>query len=287
MPVQAVDVLWRGPCEFRGRGRGWRGGARPDLRDGPQGLTPADGVVWRVGPIGTRQGTSDPGAGVRTYAEDMRDAETGRFAQSPVVAVLDVVFKVVLLASLALVLLDPAWGNLEGKAPTARALIYPLLAFAVPLWWAARRPGTPYPWLPDLLLTMTGFSDILGNRLDLYDQVVRFDDAMHFATSACVTAALVLLTLHRTVSAVAVLERSVALGMTAALLWEVFEYFSFVTRSSEMPTAYADTVGDLVLGWLGALTAALLVHFVWRHHLPEHRLDASAQATWRRASLTR
>ena len=37
------------------------------------------------------------------------------------------------------------------------------------------------PWLPDLLITITCFTDILGNRMDLYDTVVWFDDWMHRA----------------------------------------------------------------------------------------------------------
>jgi hypothetical protein len=197
--------------------------------------------------------------------------EIERIAHSPLVAGLNLLSKAVLVASLALVVVDPEWGNLTGKAPTARAFTYPLLAFAIPLWWCVRRPQRPYPWLSDLLLTLTGFSDVLGNRLDLYDRVPWFDDWMHFANVTCVTAALVLVTMHRTVSSVAVLERSLALGMTAALAWEVFEYLSFVTHSSELPTAYADTVGDLVMGWCGAIAAALLVHLAWRPHLPTHR----------------
>jgi len=201
----------------------------------------------------------------------MKDSEIGRVVQSPAVVVLDVLGKVALLSFISLVVIDPAWGNLAGKAPTTRALIYPLLAFAVPIWWTVRRFAAPYPWLPDLLLTFVGFSDILGNRMDLYDRVAWFDDFMHFADTACVAAALVLVTMHRTVSAVAVLERSVALGMTAALGWEVFEYASFVTHSGELPTAYADTLGDLVMGWFGTVAAALFVHCIWRSHMPMHR----------------
>jgi hypothetical protein len=187
---------------------------------------------------------------------------------SPVLVVLDVLGKAALLTSLVIVLVDPAWGNLEGKAPTARALTYPLVAFAVPVWWQLRRPARSYPWLADLLLTVVAFSDILGNRLDLYDSVVWFDDVMHVSVVTCVAAALVLLTMHRTSSAVAVLERSVSLGMTAALSWELFELVTFVTRSAELPSAYADTLGDLLAGWCGTVLAALLVHQAWRHHLP-------------------
>ncbi len=195
---------------------------------------------------------------------------------------LDVLGKAVLLVFLVVVLLDPAWGNLEGKAPTARALTYPLLAFAVPLWWQVRRPSGDYPWLADLLLTLAAFSDILGNRLDLYDQVVWFDDVMHVAVVTWIAAALVLLTMPRTSSAVAVLERSVALGMTAALAWELFELVAFVTRSAELPSAYADTLGDLLAGWCGSVLAALLVHHAWRHHLPPPD-DVSAEAQARLA----
>lgn len=188
---------------------------------------------------------------------------------SHVAAVLDVMAKVVLVVFLVLVVLDPTWGNLEGKAPNLRAMTYPLLAFAVPAWRVLRPSQAPYPWLPDLLLSAAAFSDILGNRLDLYDRLFWFDDLAHLGLTLCVTAAMVLLTLERTVSALVVLERSVALGMTAALAWEVFEYVAFVTRSAELPSAYADTIGDLVLGWIGTLLAAVLVHTSWRHHLPD------------------
>lgn len=193
-------------------------------------------------------------------------------------AVLDVTAKIVLALLLVLVVLDPTWGNLEGKAPNTRAMTYPLLAFAVPAWRLLCPTDAAYPWLPDLLLTSAAFSDILGNRLDLYDRLFWFDDLAHLGLTLCVTAAMVLLTLERTVSAVVVLERSVALGMTAALVWEVFEYVSFVTQSAELPTAYADTIGDLGLGWIGTILAAGLVHTIWRHHLPEPGEEQSL--TW-------
>lgn len=57
-------------------------------------------------------------------------------------AVGDVLAKAVLVALLVLVMIDPTWGNLEGKAPVVRALTYPLWALAVPLVWLGRgRPA--------------------------------------------------------------------------------------------------------------------------------------------------
>jgi hypothetical protein len=67
--------------------------------------------------------------------------------------------------------------------------------------------------------------------------------------------------------------------MTLALAWEVWEYFAFVTRSSEVGTAYADTVGDLALGWLGAVAAGLLLGLSGRGAGPEPTVRAGAVGT--------
>ena len=178
---------------------------------------------------------------------------------SPWVVALDVTAKAVLLLLLVRIAMDPAWGNLEGKAPGTRALTYPLIAFVIPSVYLARGSRGGYPWTADLLVTIPAFSDVLGNRLDLYDQVVWFDDWMHFMNTGLLCAAVVILsgvsgaTLRRR------LELSVASGMTLALTWELWEYYAFVTNSAESATAYGDTVVDLALGWAGAVVAALLV----------------------------
>ncbi|MEU0314162.1 hypothetical protein [Nocardioides sp. NPDC006273] len=194
---------------------------------------------------------------------------------SEVVVLLDVAAKVLLLLSIVRVGLDPTWGNLEGKAPIARAVTYPLLAFAIPLVWLARRHQGAYPWTADLLITLVCFNDILGNRLDLYDAIVWFDDASHFFATGQLSAAAVLLTLHRGTFG-QVLERAVAVGMTIALAWEVFEYFSFVTTSSELQWAYRDTIGDLTLGWLGSVAAAAVIAAYW--HFTESPSGAIREA---------
>lgn len=187
---------------------------------------------------------------------------------SDLVVLLDLGAKLLLVLSLVRVGVDPTWGNLEGKAPVARAVLYPLLAFAVPLLWLLRsRRETPYPWAADLLISAACFGDILGNRLNLYDAIVWFDDASHFFATGQFSGAAVLLTLHRGTFRQA-LERAVAFGLTVSLGWEVFEYFSFVTRSSELQWAYRDTIGDLTLGWLGSVTAAAAIATYWHLSQP-------------------
>ena len=42
------------------------------------------------------------------------------------------------------------------------------------------------------------------------------------------------------------------------IVWEAFEYVTFVPGSPEAATAYQDTLGDMVLGLLGALVGASL-----------------------------
>lgn len=195
----------------------------------------------------------------------MSEAATEPGTASVVVRGANVLAKAILLAMLVQVVLDPDWGNLEGKAPMVRAFTYPLLAFAVPaLWWLTRRRSAPYPWVADLCVTIPAFSDILGNRLDLYDRIVWFDDWMHLMNTGLLSAAFVLLTLDRSATLIATLERSIAFGLTVALGWEIGEYYAFVTASSEKQMAYQDTLGDLGLGWLGAVVAALVLFRAWR-----------------------
>ena len=160
----------------------------------------------------------------------------------------------------------PDQGNLRDKAAGMRAVGYPLISFTLPvLWWMLWRERMSFPWLSDLLITLTCFSDILGNRMDLYDTVVWFDDLMHFANTGLLAAAFILLTLSRDVGFGRVLERALAFGATAAIAWELAEFFAFISKSTEREFAYADTLGDLSLGVAGAVVAAVVLHRSWRH----------------------
>lgn len=177
----------------------------------------------------------------------------------------DVSAKTLLVLLLALALLYPESGHLRDKAAGLRAVGYPLISFAIPmLWWATLKDRVVFPWVADVLVTITCFTDVLGNRLDLYDTVVWFDDWMHVLNTGLLAAAVVLLTLPRVATLPRVLERSLAFGATAAIAWEIGEFLAFVSDSSERRFAYADTLGDLSLGVLGALIAGLVVHQLWR-----------------------
>ncbi|HET7196190.1 MAG TPA: hypothetical protein VFI99_14495 [Nocardioides sp.] len=177
---------------------------------------------------------------------------------------LDMAAKVVLLIMLGLALIHPDLGHMEDKASGLRALTYPMLAFALPAtWWLCRRDGASFPWMSDLMVTTTLFTDILGNRMNLFDTLEWFDDWVHVMNPGLLTAAVILLTVPPTSTLTATLERALAFAMTAAVAWEVAEYAAFISRSTEKQSAYADTLADLTLGAAGAVVAALII-YSWR-----------------------
>ena len=173
----------------------------------------------------------------------------------------DVLAKAGLVFLLWVAITYPDLGNLRGKGAMERAIGYPMMAFLIPAaWWVFWRDRMTFPWLADLLVTITCFTDTLGNRMDLYDTIRSFDDWVHLVNTGLLTAAFLMLALDRAAGLGATVERALAFGVTAALAWEIAEYFAFLSTSSERIDAYADTLGDLTLGTLGALLAAVVVH---------------------------
>ena len=188
-----------------------------------------------------------------------------RYPAPSLIRSMDVTAKAGMLTLLAFALMFPDLGHMRDKAAGLRAVAYPLLAFVIPvIWYVFWRQRSSFPWLADLLVTITCFTDTLGNRMNLYDSIVWFDDWMHFMNTGFLTAGVILLTLHRMASFAATIERGLAFGVTAAVAWEIAEYFAFISKSSERRGAYTDTLGDLALGSLGAIVAAAAIHRLWK-----------------------
>jgi hypothetical protein len=191
------------------------------------------------------------------------------------VRVLDLLVKVALVGLLLSALIFPDLSGVKGKAGTARLVVYPLGMVAVPLWWwlyGRRRAGARaqrsgrggFPWTADLLVSLPWLLDLLGNRFNLFDTVDWWDDWMHFLNWLLLTAGVLLAWSARGVSRGVVVMCAVGFGLTAALLWEVGEYFAFIRTSPELSTAYTDTLGDLTLGGLGSLLAGVAVAYLRR-----------------------
>jgi hypothetical protein len=188
-----------------------------------------------------------------------------RYPAPPVIKSANIAAKTGLILLLGLAILVPGFGNLDGKGLIPRAVSYPIVAFAIPfIWFTWWRPRASFPWTVDFLVTFACFSDMFGNVLDLYDAVEPFDNFMHFVNTGLLTAAFIMLTMHRSSTFSAVVERSIAFGVSAALLWEIAEYFAFLRWSPERLGAYADTLSDMSLGAIGSILAGFIVYAAWQ-----------------------
>ncbi|MEU8224768.1 hypothetical protein [Kribbella sp. NPDC048915] len=172
--------------------------------------------------------------------------------------------KVLLFGLLLSALIWPDLSGIKGKASTARLIVYPIGGMVLPLWWfaygrARSRIHRTFPWGADLLMTLPWLIDLIGNRLDLFDTVAWWDDAMHFVLWGFLTAGVLLAFAPRGLPRGLTVFVALGFGATAAVVWELGEYITFVRNSPELQTAYTDTLGDLALGTLGALLAGLIV----------------------------
>jgi hypothetical protein len=173
---------------------------------------------------------------------------------------LDLALKAALFAVLLLAVLFPDSPQFEGKAMTARVIVYPIAVLVVPaVWWlVARRRPTPYPYALDILWTLPFLIDTAGNALDLYDTIHWWDDANHFVNWALLVGAFGQLLLRLPVGRLTTFGLCVGFGALIAILWEFAEYITFIRDSPELETAYTDTLGDLALGLSGSLVAAAI-----------------------------
>jgi hypothetical protein len=173
--------------------------------------------------------------------------------------------KLLLLALLLSALIWPDLSGIKGKASTARLIVYPIGAMVLPLWWWAygrtrSKLHRNFPWPADLLMTPPWLIDLIGNRLNLFDTVDRWDDAMHFVLWGFLTAGVLLAFAPRNLSRGLTAFVALGFGSTAAVIWEIGEYVAFIRSSPELQTAYTDTLGDLTSGTLGALLAGLVLY---------------------------
>ncbi len=167
------------------------------------------------------------------------------------------------LAQLAVAQWAPGIERFADKAFGARLVLYPLLMLVVPAaWWllvGRRRPGAAVPHGAFALVMLGFLVDVTGNSLDLYDRVAWWDDLNHLANWFLLLTGLGLLVARRVEPRWAVVALVAGLGAALAIGWEIGEWFTFIRQGTEIDTAYEDTLGDEVLGTLGALAAGFVV----------------------------
>ena len=156
----------------------------------------------------------------------------------------------------------------EGKAFGWRLVTYPLVTLVVPVAWRLAGRRLPYPWSIDALVVAPFLVDVVGNALDLYDTVSWWDDLNHLVNWFLLALAVGLLVRRIGLRPWLGAALVVGFGATTAILWELGEYVAFIRNSSELASAYTDTLGDEVLGLTGAAAAALLSALLPRRASP-------------------
>ena len=172
--------------------------------------------------------------------------------------------------SLVLLLAFGAFSGLErfaGKAFGWRLVGYSIAALIVPAIWAARGRRSTYPFAADILFVLPFLIDTLGNALDLYDTIDWWDDANHFVNWTLLSGALAAALSRTHVRGAELFGLVVGFGGVTAILWEIGEYFAFIRKSSELATAYTDTLGDMALGLSGSTLTATIAVIVQRRRL--------------------
>jgi hypothetical protein len=168
------------------------------------------------------------------------------------------------VGQLVLAIAAPDLPQFAGKAFGARLVFYPLMMLLPAAVWVgvSRRRGVTAapPWAGFALIASPFFVDVTGNTFNLYDTIWWWDDANHYVNWLLLCLGIGLLLERGGVRprwALAVLITGV--GSLLAILWELGEWYTFIRHSSELATAYEDTLGDEALGSLGGLTAALIL----------------------------
>jgi hypothetical protein len=171
----------------------------------------------------------------------------------------DLVVKALTVALLLFAVLNPQLPQFQGKAFEGRALAYPVALALFPFgWWFFGRSRIPFPALADFLFCLPFLIDVAGNALNLYDTIDAWDDVNHLVNWGLHTGAIGLLLRYGPWSWRIRAALAFCYAVTSAVLWEFAEFVTFVPNSPEALFAYGDTLGDIALGMLGGLVAAIV-----------------------------
>ncbi|GAA1751168.1 hypothetical protein [Agromyces humatus] len=178
-----------------------------------------------------------------------------------------------LLAVLSIVVAAIGWGPLSGLSFVAvvAALLVPRVL--------RLRPAFDIAF--GVAVLFSTWSSVLG----VYYTTRWWDVPMHFVTNGLCAALLVVVLVRLGVLAdpatlphprLSATVATTALGLSLGVLWELFEWFGRSFLDDEILVGYADTLGDLLAGGLGSLSAGLAMTFLMARPraLPRPRVKA-------------
>ena len=150
----------------------------------------------------------------------------------------------------------PQVGGFAGKGMSYRLPIYLIPALVVPIRWLRGKSWNP---ALDIGLTAPFLFDTLGNLFGLFDRWNSFDNVLHFLNWLVlvwgITMALNVRPTRRT-DAGLVWIAGTGIGALTAIGWEIAEYNIMQAGVGNLHLTYADTLGDLAAGSIGAALGA-------------------------------
>lgn len=172
-------------------------------------------------------------------------------------AIVNLAVKAVAVTLALIPLVDPSASHFAGKAMTARALVYPWAAIAIPAIWLARGRPRPYPYLADLALVAPFLLDAAGNVFGWF-ATAGFDAIPHLLGWLCLTVALGLAVGPLVDRRGILLAVTVGVGAAVDIVWELGEYLLQQSGQSGLQLTYANTIQDLSLSLAGSVIGGLL-----------------------------
>ncbi|MDQ0577473.1 hypothetical protein [Agromyces albus] len=163
------------------------------------------------------------------------------------------------LAATSIVVAGIGWGPLSGLSfvLVTGAMFLPRLLGVRPAF--------------DIVFGVASLAAAWSSVLDIYITVRWWDLPIHFLTNG-IWAALAYLLLVRfgIVADAATLPRpavsaalmTTALGLSLGVLWEMFEWFGHNFIDGEIYVGYTDSIGDLLIGGVGALLAGCSMRYL-------------------------
>lgn len=194
---------------------------------------------------------------------------------------LNVLLKLALLALLTHAALYSELPQYQNKAVPLRLVFYPIAAALTFVVWRfvphALRRQDSYPYSIDLCITFVVTFDLFGNTIGAYDAITWWDDLMHFFLSIPWVLVVGYALRNQPYPPRVIAGLVLAYGSTSHIIWELLEYVSFVrTNPMESPSAYQDTMGDLLLSTLGTIVGAW---FTMRFLAVKNRRGTSSSST--------
>lgn len=144
----------------------------------------------------------------------------------------DLAIKLATVGLLAWAILNPDLPQFQDKAFAGRAIAYPIALLIFPVgWWLLGRQRIPFPVVADILFGLPFLIDVIGNALNLYDTIDRWDDVNHLVNWVLHTSAVGLLLRYGSWPTATRAALAFGYAVTSAVLWEFAEFITFVPNS--------------------------------------------------------